>query len=208
MPNRETALMFSKRACSLSRPPAVGSIRSIAARQGDRPIGAGHLRLADGRAVTIRPIEPPDREALRSFFATLSFATARLRFHVPVRELSDEILTAFSRVDQYNHVALLAEADARAGKLRGVVAEARYIRDPSAEQAEFALVVAEGWRRAGIGTSLVNALSGWARSAGIVRLYGDALAENSAIRAFVRSLGGRESVACDADTVRLSIDLH
>jgi GNAT superfamily N-acetyltransferase/uncharacterized membrane protein len=162
--------------------PAPGLLHGLRART--------RTRLRDGRRVLIRPIGPADLDALKGFFAALSPVSSRLRFHARVKEVPERLLREFTRPDQREHVGFIAEADARAaGDAPILVAEARYVRCPDSDAAEFALVVADGWRRVGLGSSLMQTLLRHARLAGVQRLCGDALVDNEAIRRFMRSLG-------------------
>ena len=162
------------------------------------------LRLEDGRRVKIRPILPVDLDALRAFFAALTPASRRLRFHVQVREVSADVLVKFSLVDQMSHVAFVAEPCGSAHP--GVIGEARYIRGPQAECAELGLVVAEAWRRVGLGSALTSALLRSARAGGVLRLYGDALTENVAILRLLRSFGAEPLTTLDPQIVHLSVE--
>jgi len=159
------------------------------------PRAAGtHARLRDGRQVLIRPIRPEDLDALRRFFAALSPATRRLRFHAQMKGVPERLLREFAEPDQREHVGLIAEAVGQvADRSPALVAEARYIRCPGSDAAEFAIVVAEGWRRIGLGSSLTRSLLHHARAAGVRRLCGEALAENEALRRFMHSLGASSS---------------
>jgi drug/metabolite transporter (DMT)-like permease/GNAT superfamily N-acetyltransferase len=162
-------------------------------------------QLRDGRLVLIRPIGPADLDALKDFFATLSPVTRWLRFHAPMNEVPERLVRQFAKPDQREHVGFVAEADARAADGAPLlVAEARYIRCPDRDAAEFAVVVADGWRRIGLGSSLMRILLLHARLAGVRRLCGDALEDNEAIRQFMRSLGGWPSGKSTA-TVRLCL---
>jgi GNAT superfamily N-acetyltransferase len=88
-----------------------------------------------------------------------------------------------------------------------LVAEARYVRNADWDSAEFALVVADSWRRAGLGTSMMRTLLQHAHFAGVRRLCGDAIADNQAIRDFMDSFGARSAAgAASADTVRLCLE--
>lgn len=162
-------------------------------------------QLRDGRQVLIRPISPADLGALKAFFAALSPVISRLRFHGSVKELPERLLHELAEPDQHAHVGFIAEADGEAADGAALlVAEARYVRCPNSDAAEFALVVADGWRGIGLGTSLMKALVRHARLAGVRRLWGDALADNEAIRRFLSSLGARTSGAFQGTaTVRL-----
>jgi len=149
-----------------------------------------HARLKDGRQVLIRLIRPQDLDALRRFFAALSPATRRLRFHAQMQGVPEALLRRFTEPDQHEHVGLVAEAVGPvADASPALVAEARYIRCPGSDAAEFAIVVADGWRRVGLGSSLARSLLHHARAAGVQRLCGEALAENEALQRFMRSLG-------------------
>ena len=179
------------------------------------------MQLNDARHVTIRPIFPSDLDALRTFFATLTHATRRLRFHSPLNELSEHVLRKFTMVDHRAHVAVVAEIhDAAVDQPAALIAEARYIRhadsksdadpesDADPDSAEFALVVAEKWRRIGLGTLLTRILAQHARFAGVRRLCGDVLGDNKAMRDFAHSLGARLSRGIgSAQTVRLSLEV-
>jgi acetyltransferase len=167
------------------------------------------VQLNDARHVTIRPILPSDGDALRAFFAALSHATRRLRFHSSINELPEHVLRKFTMVDHRAHVAFIAEIqDTSVDQPTTLVAEARYIRYADSESAEFALVVAEHWRRIGLGTSLTRILAQRARFTGVRRLCGDVLDDNKAMRGFAHSLGARLSrvIGC-AQTVRLSLEV-
>ena len=180
------------------------ALRSAGLRH--RPYAAGtRARLRDGRQVLIRPIGPADLNALRGFFAGLSPATSRLRFHAPIKEVPERMLREFTKPDQREHVGFIAEQDERrADGTPLLVAEARYVRCPGSDAAEFALVVADGWRRVGLGSSLMQTLLRHAHGAGVQRLCGDALADNEAIRRFLRSHGAWPSGSSTA-TVRLCL---
>jgi drug/metabolite transporter (DMT)-like permease/GNAT superfamily N-acetyltransferase len=169
---------------------------------------ATRLRLRDGREVLIRPIRPADRDALKRFFAALSPASSRLRFHASIKEVPEPLLRRFTKTDQRQHVGYIAETDGQASdEARLLVAEARFVRCAGSDAAEFALVVADGWRRVGLGSTLTRTLLQQARLTGVRRLCGDGLADNEAFHRFMRSLGASRSGRIErADTVRLCLN--
>jgi len=152
------------------------------------------VQLRDARVLTIRPILPSDLDALRAFFTALSRATLRLRFHSSVNELPEHLLHDLTAVNHRAHVAFVAELCAspveRSARLVG---EARFVRSADSESAEFALTVADSWRRIGLGTLLTRTLAQHARFSGVRRLCGDILEDNKAMRGLARSLGARLS---------------
>jgi acetyltransferase len=148
----------------------VASPESAASRQ--------HIRLNDGRDVSIRPIPPTDLDALRAFFAALSPGALLLRFHFTIKELPESLLRKFTMIDSLSHVAFVAETHGTsAGQATTLVSEARYVRCTKSDSAEVALVVADGWRRVGLGKSLVRTLVQRASRAGVRCLCGDVLHE-------------------------------
>jgi acetyltransferase len=167
------------------------------------------VRLKDTRVVTIRPILPSDLDGLRTFFTALSHAAVRFRFHSSLNELSERLLRTFTMVNHDAHVAFVAETDeSAADKFTTIVAEARYVRSADSQSAEFALVVADDWRRVGLGTTLTRVLAKCARFAGVLRLCGDVLEDNKAMRGLAHSLGARLSrEAGSRQTVRLSMEV-
>jgi drug/metabolite transporter (DMT)-like permease/RimJ/RimL family protein N-acetyltransferase len=169
--------------------------------------GARLTRLRDGREVVIRPIGAADLPALKRFFALLSPATRRLRFHATLREVPEGLLREFTQPDRREHVGLIAVAQAPgAGEPPLLVGEARFVRSPGSDAAEFALVVADDWRRVGLGSSLMRTLVSHAGLSGVRRLCGDALIDNEATRRFLRSLGARRSGKIERDdTMRLCL---
>jgi acetyltransferase len=164
------------------------------------------VQLKDARLVTIRPILPTDLNGLRAFFASLSRATRRLRFHSSISELPEHTLRAFTAINHRAHVAFVAEIqDGAVDQRKTLVAEARYVRSGDSESAEFALVVADNWRRIGLGTTLARILAQRARIAGVLRLYGDVLEDNKAMRGLAHSLGAQLSRGMGCLQVRLSL---
>lgn len=163
------------------------------------------VQLDDARHVSIRPILPSDLGALRTFFAALSRETRRLRFHSSIGELPEHVLREFTMVS-HAHVAFVAEIhNSVVDPPTTLVAEARYIRSADSESAEFALVVADDWRRIGLGTTLTRMMAQRARFMGVRRLCGDILEDNKAMRGFAHSLGATLSRAIGC--VRLSLEL-
>jgi len=144
---------------------------------------ADEVLLADGRIARIRAIARTDAEGVQRFIRALSMGTARRRFLQPVRELSPKLLAAVVEVDYVSSVSLVAEAEGV------IVALAQYIADADSAAADIALVVADAWQLQGLGGHLFGALIWHATNAGIRRLHGDVLADNSRMLALLRRHG-------------------
>ncbi len=141
-------------------------------------------RLRDGSSVVIRPIEPEDREQLRTGFEQLSDRSRYLRFQAPVANLSEEQLSYLTVVDHHDHEALVALSPG-ADEAVGV---ARFVRIND-QTAECAIVVADGWQRRGLATQLLDRLVERARDEGVERFTALVLAENHEAVRLLERLG-------------------
>jgi acetyltransferase len=151
------------------------------------------VQLGDGRRVTIRPVLPQDAALHQAFVAGLSPATRYNRFHGPVASLPQSTLRYMTEVDYVAHMAFVATTiDDLKGEIQ--VAEARWVRrapDEGDDVADFALVVADRWQRAGLGSILLGMLADTAAAQGIRRLSGDVLADNEAMCRLMKHAGWR-----------------
>jgi RimJ/RimL family protein N-acetyltransferase len=166
------------------------------------------LSLADGRAVVVRPVLAFDAPAEQAFFSRALSAASRLRrFHFGLRELPDHLLRAMTEVDHEMHVAIVAEAF-DADDEPSIVADARYVRGPDRDEAEFAVAVADAWQGVGLGRELMERLARHAARHGVTRLVGDVLPGNAAMFAIAASLGAERAASPNGPGVtRVRFDL-
>lgn len=171
------------------------------------------LPLADGRVVTVRPVLPQDAELAQRFVAALSPETRYRRFQMGVGALPPALLRHFTEIDYAGHLALLAAVvDEDGDELQ--VADVRYVVDagsagPAASDADFALVVADGWQGVGLGTELVRRTMRAARARGLARLHGEVLASNAPMLGLLGRFGARlRSRVDDARLVDAWIELR
>lgn len=161
------------------------------------------IRLADGTRVTVRWVEPGDKQRFKDGIKLFSPLTLYRRFFAPIHELSDEQIRFFTEVDQVDHVAW-GVLDDDHPELPGI-AVGRWVRsaaDPTV--AEWAVIVADAYQGRGIGTLLIALLEVTAAAQGITTLRGLVLAENDR---FIRTLAAWGGVVChDADGV-MRVDL-
>lgn len=133
------------------------------------------VALADGTGIRVRPIRPDDDTALVAFHRALSQWTVYLRFFSSHRELSDEEVRWFTRVDYRYRLALVVEND------QGLVAVGRYDRLPETTDAEVAFVVADEFQHHGIGTLLLEELARAAWARGVTHFVAEVLVSNTAM---------------------------
>ena len=148
--------------------------------------------LEDGTRITVRPIQPDDRDELQRAYRATSAETKYLRFLGVVGELSPKTLAYLTDVDQENHVALVATMTSPDLKTERGVGVARFIRlasDPSV--AEAAITVADDMQRRGIGTLLARELERAARERGVRVIRADVLAGNRTMRSILEGARAR-----------------
>ena len=152
--------------------------------EGALPGAGSEETLRDGRVVTLRPLRAGDAGAIEALWRRLD-AAARRRFLDLARLPPDDPgALAFERPGRAAGVVAVAEA----GSSVPVVGVARYERT-SADAAEFSVFVAAGYRRAGLGTTLLRRLAGVARRAGLRRLASDVPTDDVPVLGLLAELG-------------------
>ncbi len=142
-----------------------------------------------GLVIGLRPIHPDDKSALLSGFEQLSEESRYQRFLAPMERLTARQLRYLTEIDQVNHFAWAAGHRDTSGEEHGV-GVARFVRDTDAPCcAELAVVVADAYRRRGIGTLLIHALLVVAADQGIEHMTGFMFAENEAMIRILDRLG-------------------
>jgi acetyltransferase len=147
---------------------------------------------ADGTLVTIRPISAADLSLEREFVDGLSSSTGYQRLMSARRPSLDE-LKRWTDIDPERECALIATTGVGAAVCQ--IAVARYVRESSGREAEFAIVIGDDWQGRGLGTQLLSALVRHAKRQGVRRLFSTTLSTNTAMLALARRLGFR----CAAD---------
>jgi len=141
----------------------------------------------EGPRVTLRPIRPEDAELEKAFVRGLSSESRYFRFMDTLRELTPQMLVRFTQIDYDREMAFVAVV-AEGGR-ETEVGVARYVANPDGESCEFALVVADGWQRRGLGRRMMEALIAVARARGLRLMLGHVLAENRGMLALCQKLG-------------------
>jgi acetyltransferase len=139
--------------------------------------------LADGEAITIRPIRPEDEPLLVQFHKSLSERTVYSRYaqYLSLDQRSaHERLSRVCFVDYDREIALVAQRDDAAG--RQVIAVARLVRLANRDDAELALVVSDAFQCQGIGTRLMEQLIQVARQEQMARIIAYIRIDNRAMR--------------------------
>ena len=129
-------------------------------------------------------LEPSDSPLVGGLFSRLSATSIYRRFFSPITR-PDLFERSVRAVDHHDREAIGAVVG---GELVGV---AQYSRQGMDSQAEMAVVVADGWRRQGLGTRMIAALAERATAAGIDSFAVDIQGDNyGALKLFKRIAPG------------------
>ncbi len=160
---------------------------------------------ADRTVVTIRPIRAADLALEQEFVNGLSRRTGYQRLMSPRRPSLEE-LVRFTDVDHEREIALIATTPVQ-GRERQI-GVARYVRESSTGDAEFAIVLSDDWQGHGLGARLLTSLAVAAKRQGVRRLVGTALSVNSGMLALGRKLGFKLALDSRSATItNLTLDL-
>jgi len=143
---------------------------------------------------------------IQAYVQGLSPVARHNRFLGAVNELSASELNRMTHMDHGGHPALIAETVVEGA--RTMIGEARYAAAPDGRTCEFAVSVADTWRRRTLGMLLIGYVECRAKALGLRYLVGDILRSNQAMTALARKSGFAvtEPIA-DARLVRITKDL-
>ena len=151
------------------------------------PHHTDHLRLRDGRTLTIRFISADEGEALQRYFRNLSVGSRHSRFLGAMSELPPSELGHFLHVGENNRFSVLATVTTDGRET--IVGEARYGFDAESGRFEFGISVDDLWHGQGIGGALIGNLECRAAALGANRMFGDTLRSNEAMISLARKAG-------------------
>ncbi len=157
--------------------------------------------------VLVRPIRPEDEPAHREFISALDPEDIRFRFFGQVRELPHTQLARFTQIDYDREMAFIVTSKDENGKPRtlGVV---RTVTDPDNQAAEFAIIVASGLKRRGLGRFLLEKMIRYCRARGTREMVGEVLPDNERMLALTKRLGFRQHRLPGGEAVQVRLDLQ
>lgn len=154
-------------------------------------------------AVRTRPLRRDD-PAVDAVFDGLSGHSRYLRFHGPAPRLTAAVRHHLRDVDARTHAGLVAEVPGLLGTRAVGIARLVAVGE---RRAELAVAVADAWQGRGVGRRLLTDLAGLARDLGYHELHGDALRENVAVVALLRSVFPGAWTSVDRTVVRVHCPL-
>jgi len=170
-------------------------------------LGLTHVwHFPAGERLRVRPACPRDTDTIQAYFRGLSPASRRNRFLGALNEVSANELHDMTNSDRGGHPLLIVEHVSHG--LCTMIGEARYATAPGQLACEFAVSVAEAWRRRTVGTLLIAIVASRAKALGLRYLFGDVLRANKAMMALARKMGFRVTdPISDASLVKITKDL-
>ena len=169
--------------------------------------GVAAVHLPCGERVIVRPARPRDAGMIQTYIQALSPAARHNRFLGSLNELSANELYRMTHADSCARPeTLLAEKVENGGRI--MIGEARYALLPAGLGCEFAVSVAEAWRRKELGTLLIGIVACRAKALGARYLAGDVFRSNEPMLKLTRTSGfTRTEPVTGAGLVRVTKDL-
>jgi GNAT superfamily N-acetyltransferase len=160
-----------------------------------RAKGRPDIRLA------LREARMTDGDALQNYVRGLSPQSRYNRFLGAASELPASELARALAANGCDTLTLLLTSTA--GTHETVVGEARAALSCAERAGEFAMSIADDWRRLGVGSALLEEIEGKAAADGIEWLFGDTLRTNEGMIALARSRGFRLGAGLEPRLVRI-----
>lgn len=182
------------------RPP----LPSVGAATTPSRYRARRVTLRDGREVTLRAIVEADATQIVQAFGRLSAQSRYYRFMQHKEQLDSAALQRGVHPRPGNDFVFVATIPV--DDTIDIVGAAQYVRADNGtdKTCEFAITVAEDWRRSGLATRLLASLVRRARRDGYETMEGLVIAENTAMLALARKLDFKvKPVPGDATVVRV-----
>jgi GNAT superfamily N-acetyltransferase len=147
------------------------------------------VTLRDGSEVTLRLVQPSDKELFVRGIGELSKESRYRRFFTDKDHLTEAELSYLTKIDQEDHFAMGAVGQDEQGGERpcGVARFVRLKDEP--EVAEAAIAVVDHMHRKGLGRILFLRLIAAACERGVTHFRSDVLAENNAMLEMLDDLG-------------------
>jgi acetyltransferase len=185
--------------------PDIGSGVLMSIDPSTDPKWQRHLVLGNGWRIFVRPISPDDEFRVRDLLAHVSKEDLRLRFFDSIKEFSHQFIARLTQLDYARAMAFVAIDEASCETL-GVV---RLHTDLNRQADEYAILLRSDLKGRGLGWTLMQLIIEYAKSAGLRRIDGQILKENSVMLKMCRELGFKVTTdAEDRGVYDVTLDLE
>jgi GNAT superfamily N-acetyltransferase len=151
--------------------------------------------------LALRPVRLSDGDALQNYVRGLSPESRYNRFLGAACELPPSELAHALAANGRDTLTLLLTSTTDGREM--LVGEARVALSCAERAGEFAMSIADGWRRLGVGAALLDEIERKAAADGIEWLHGDTLRTNEGMIALARSRGFRVEAGLEPRLVRI-----
>jgi acetyltransferase len=159
----------------------------------------------DGRSIVLRSITSEDKRIEKELIDGLSVQSSRYRFFHVVKEATEEMVNKFCDIDYTNEIAIIAEYNSN--DQRRNVGVVRLFIDDTLQTGEFAILVADDFHDAGLGTKFMQTLIDTAQKIGLKSIYGIVLTDNGKMLSLAKEFGFSVG-ANSSGEVRITRGLH
>jgi acetyltransferase len=155
--------------------------------------------------VLMRPVVPRDELLYQRFGELMSPMDTRLRLFSTPKTLSHKFIARMTQIDYAREMAFIALGK-KPDDMLGIV---RLIADPDYQRAEYAVITRSDLHGKGLGWELMQHLINYAKSEGLMELFGTVLSVNTTMLKMCKKLGFEiEAVRDDATVRRVTLALN
>jgi acyl-CoA hydrolase/GNAT superfamily N-acetyltransferase len=133
----------------------------------------------DGLKAHVRVIQPTDESMIRDLFYTLSKGSVYFRYFSPRRSMTQDNLQEYVSLSEDKGLSLVVTVNPY--ETCRIIAEGRYVFDPSKDTPEVAFMVDEEFQSRGIATFLLGYLIEIGRERGVQGFHADILLSNESM---------------------------
>jgi acetyltransferase len=165
--------------------------------------------MANQTVVTLRPIRPEDEPLMVQFHKTLSEESIYFRYFHLIKlsqRIAHDRLTRLCFIDYDREMAIVADYHNPDTDTHEILAVARLSKLHGKDEAEFALLVSDGYQCQGLGTQLLQQLLQVGRDENLNRITAEMLRDNGAMQRVCTKLGFRIRPTADSGVVKAEID--
>jgi acyl-CoA hydrolase len=161
--------------------------------------------LRDGSEIFFRPVKPTDEKALSEMLYSLSAESVKKRYFSHTKTFPHKDVQKLTNVDYEQNLAIVGCVPGP--KDDEIVGIAQYFLDPKTQLAEVAFIVQDEWQDKGMGSYLLNYISGIAAGRGVKKFYATVLPSNKAMLNVFYNSGYKINTEFDGDSYHITYEL-
>ncbi|MDD5327574.1 MAG: GNAT family N-acetyltransferase [Phycisphaerae bacterium] len=161
--------------------------------------------LRDGTEIFFRPVRPTDEAAMSEMLYSLSSKSVQTRYMAHTIAFPHKDVQQLTNIDYHQDLAIVGTVPGASGE--EIVAIAQYFLDPKSKSAEVAFVVQDEWQQKGMGTFLLDYLTGIAKKRGVKHFYAKVLPSNKAMLSIFYNSGYKVNTEFDGEVYNVAYSL-